>query len=120
MIAAGSTRPSPLDDSAGDVTIASDTDASGAGDIIFETGGVQRGRIGAAGGSSLLSAHYDPRLQWLGADLKRMLVGADESFALAWLTDSTGNDVPGGGSTGDWPYELALLIAAAYPAYTVN
>jgi len=103
-----------------DLTLNSDSDVSGAGDIILQTGGVERARITAAGKSSLASAHYDPRLQWFGNSLKRMLVSADQSFGLAWLTDSTGNDKPSGANTGDWPYELGALIAAAYPAYTVR
>jgi len=57
--------------------------------------------------------------RWLGASIKRMLTAADLSFALAWLTDSTGNDKPAGANTGDWPYELGLKIAADFPAYTV-
>lgn len=43
--------------SRGDLTFASDSDASGAGDLIFKAGGVERARITAAGvGSGLLAA----------------------------------------------------------------
>src|SRR4051794_28530202 len=36
----------------GDVTLSSDLDVSGAGDVILKTGGVERGRITAAGVAS--------------------------------------------------------------------
>ena len=42
--------------STGDLTLASDSDASGSGDLIFKSGGVERGRIDAAGTITGLAA----------------------------------------------------------------
>lgn len=127
-----------------DLILESDDQASGSGDVIIKTGGVERARIAADGtpsgtlaslnedgslkgdavrtalGGSRADSWYDPRLQWLGASLNRMLVAAQQSVSAAVLTDSTGNDVPGAGHTGDWPYEFAAKVAAAYPAWTVR
>lgn len=108
-----------------ELVIAADDDVSGFGDIIFKTGGVERARIGAGGvgtgvlGGGMPFLDVDPRARWLGVGLERALA-AQDSLGLAVLSDSTGNDVPSGSTSGDWPYELALLLAAEHPEYTVR
>lgn len=69
---------------------------------------------------ALLSLGFDPRARWLGINLTRMLAAADASFGLSVLTDSTGDNQPGGGTSGDWPYEWLLLVGALYPAWTIK
>lgn len=81
---------------------------------------IEDGLAAVANGGSRSYAWYDPRLQWLGQSLERALVAADQSFSMAWLSDSTANDKPSGANTGDWPYEVGAKIASAFPAWTAR
>ncbi|BET67200.1 hypothetical protein ASA1KI_21180 [Opitutales bacterium ASA1] len=74
---------------------------------------VANGGTGASTAAAARSALEIPgtgRLGWL----KSILTVGRQSERLHIFADSTGND------TSDWPFQWALLMAAAYPAYTVE
>lgn len=82
----------------GDLTVATDTDASGAGDLIFSTAGVERARLLATGsGSGFLTPRFDYRKRkWLPENHNATMIETFQS-GHGWteLNAASGSGGPG-------------------------